>query len=96
MADLPGAAGPLAAVAAVAAGFAIALALQMVRDVLRRGRVPRGLLCYGAFLVLALLIDNPLVLMGIAVVAALVAPHIFNTGHSGQSEDGEGAPGDAD
>ncbi|QYN20543.1 chromate transporter [Amycolatopsis sp. DSM 110486] len=96
VADLPGAAGPLAAVAAVAAGFAIALALQLVRDVLRRGRLLRGFLCYGAFLVLALLIDNPLVLMGIAVLAALVAPQVFTTGHSGPDGDGEGAHGDAD
>lgn len=92
VADLPGAVGPLAAVAAVAAGFAIALALQLVRDVLRRGRLVRGALCYGAFLILALLIDNPLILMGLAALAGLVAPQVFTTGPSGQ----EDTPDDAD
>ena len=84
--DLPGAAVPLAAVAACAAGFAIALALQLLRDVLRRGRLLHGLMLFGGFLVLALLIENPLVLMGIAVVVALIAPQLFDTGDSPRTQ----------
>lgn len=74
---LPGAATPLAAVAALAAGFAIALALQLLRDVLRRGRLVHGLLLYAAFVLLAIPVDNPLIVMGIAVLAGLAAPSLF-------------------
>jgi chromate transporter len=75
---LPGAATPLAAIAAVAAGFAVSLALQLLRDVLRRDRIVRGALLYLAFLGLSLLINNTLVVMGIAAVAAVIAPNLFS------------------
>jgi chromate transporter len=75
---LPGAATPLAGIAAVAAGFAVSLALQLLRDVLRRERIRRGAVLYLGFLGLSLLIEDTLVVMGIAAAAALVAPALFS------------------
>jgi chromate transporter len=74
---LPSAATPLRAVAGMAAGFAIALAVQLLRDTLKRTHQVRGPLLFAVYLGLAFLIDNPLVLLLIAIAAGVALPDVF-------------------
>lgn len=74
---LPGAATPLRAVAGMAAGFAVALAIQLLRDTLKRSHAIRGPLLFAGYLGLAFLIDNPLVILVIAIVAGAAFPSVF-------------------
>jgi chromate transporter len=74
----PRAGAPLFAVAAVAAGFAVAITLQLLRDTLRRGHVIRGPLTFLGYVALAALVHNPLVVLGIALAAGLLFPALFD------------------
>jgi chromate transporter len=73
----PGAATPLRCVAAVAAGFAVALAFQLLRDVLRRHRGWIGPLAMVAYAGLSLVTGNPIVLLVVAIAAGVAAPRLF-------------------
>ncbi|HVV23945.1 MAG TPA: chromate transporter [Pseudonocardiaceae bacterium] len=74
---LHGAATPLRAVAGMAAGFAVALAVQLLRDTMVRSHRIRGPLMFGAYLGLALLIDNPVVVLVAAILAGVAVPWLF-------------------
>jgi chromate transporter len=73
----PSAAGPLLAVAAVAAGFAVAITLQLLRDTLRRSHAIRGPLMFLTYIGLAAVVRNPLIVLGTALAAGLVFPTLF-------------------
>ena len=73
----PWSVGPLAMVAAVAAGFAVALALLLLKDTLavdRHWRGPAGVLAYVA---LGAAIPNPVLMLAAAVAAGLLVPRLF-------------------
>jgi chromate transporter len=75
--DQPWSARPLEMIAALAAGFAVALALLLLKDTLsveRHWRGPVGFVCYVAVGAVA---PNPLLLLVAAVVAGLLAPRCF-------------------
>jgi chromate transporter len=74
---LPAAAVPLRAVAGMAAGFAVALAIQLLRDTLKRTHATRGPLLFAAYVGLAFLIDNPLIILIVAIVAGTAFPSVF-------------------
>ncbi len=74
---LPAAATPLRAVAGMAAGFAVALAVQLLRDTLKRTHASRGPLLFAAYLGLAFLIDNPVIILLTAIVAGAAFPSVF-------------------
>jgi chromate transporter len=74
---LPAAAIPLRAVAGMAAGFAVALAIQLLRDTLKRTHAIRGPLLFAAYVGLAFLIDNPLIILIVAIVAGAAFPSVF-------------------
>ena len=68
---------PLEMIAALAAGFAVALALLLLKDTLSvdwHWRGPAGFLCYVA---LGAVAPNPLLLLVAAVAAGLLAPWCF-------------------
>jgi chromate transporter len=97
VAGLPQAAAPLGDVAAVAAGFAVALALQLLRDTVRRGPVLRGAVLFVVYLGVALVISNPLIVMGIAVAAGLLVPVLFDAPeHDGSGDAADERPGRPD
>ena len=73
----PRAASPLRCVAAVAAGFAVALALALLRDTLKRSTWLRSGPLYLGYLGLGLLIGNPPVVLIAAITAGLVLPGLF-------------------
>lgn len=75
---LPEAHMPLHAIAAIAAGFAVALTLQLLRAVLKRSRLWRGVLAFVMYATLALLLSRPLLVMAIAIALALVWPGLFD------------------
>jgi chromate transporter len=91
---IPSAKIPLRAVAGMAAGFAVALALQLLRDTLKRSHRIRGPLMFVVYLGLALVIDNPLVLLVVAIAAGVAFPAVFRgRGGGDKSEhDGEAKP----
>ncbi|HEX3650860.1 MAG TPA: chromate transporter [Pseudonocardiaceae bacterium] len=74
---LPGAATPLRAVAGMAAGFAVALAVQLLRDTLKRAHARRGPILFAVYLGLAFLVDNPLIMLVIAIAAGILVPDLF-------------------
>src|SRR5215469_18312517 len=77
---LSGAATPLRAVAGMAAGFAIALALQLLRDTMVRMDRLRGPLMFAVYLGFALLIGNPILVLVAAIVLGVVFPALFEGG----------------
>jgi chromate transporter len=74
----PWAQAPLQAVAGVAAGYAVALAVQLLRDILRQGLPLRGFLIFLGFTLVGWAIGDPLIVMGVAILAALVVPTVFD------------------
>jgi chromate transporter len=69
--------GPLAMIAAVAAGFAVALALLLLKDTLVADRHWRGPVGFIAYVALGALAPNPLLMLAAAVVAGLLFPALF-------------------
>lgn len=68
---------PLRCVAAAAAGFAVAMAVQLLRDVLRRHHgwiAPLAILTYAG---VSLAVGNPIVLLIVAVAAGIAVPRSF-------------------
>jgi chromate transporter len=91
VAQVPSAATPLRAVAGMAAGFAVALALQLLRDTLARSHRVRGPLMFVVYLGFALLVRNPVVVLVTAIVAGVAFPALFRgTGaHKADTEEPE-------
>jgi chromate transporter len=75
--DKPWSKHPLELVAAVAAGFAVALALLLLKDTLAVDRHWRGPVGFVAYLALGAVVPNPLLILLAAVVAGLLAPGLF-------------------
>lgn len=73
----PAAATPLRYVAAVAAGFAVAMALTLLRDVLTRGHVWPGLLAVLGYTGLSLITNNPLAVLLVALAIGSAVPGLF-------------------
>jgi chromate transporter len=73
----PVAAAPLRCVAGVAAGFAVALALQLLRDVLQRSNARTGPLGVAAYAALSLATGNPIVVLTAAMAAGVALPALF-------------------
>lgn len=80
LSTLPGAATPLRAVAGMAAGFAVALALQLLRDTMIRMDRLRGPLMFALYLGFALLIGNPLLVLIAAIILGILCPALFEGG----------------
>ncbi|HEX3786294.1 MAG TPA: chromate transporter [Pseudonocardiaceae bacterium] len=87
LSGLSSAATPLRAVAGVAAGFALALAVQLLRDTLKRSHRVRGPLMFLVYLGLSLLINNPLVILIAAILAGVALPALFRGRGKGDTED---------
>jgi len=68
---------PLHAVAGMAAGFAVSLAIQLFRDIMRPVPFVRAFLLFALFVVLGLWLGDPLLVMGIAIALALIFPDMF-------------------
>jgi len=79
---LPGAAAPLHAVVATAAGFTLTMTLQLLRDILKRNRFLSSVASVAIYTGLAMLIRNPLWVMGIAIASGLAFPALFDTAQS--------------
>ncbi len=82
---LPAAKGPLHAIAAVAAGFALAIAIQFLNDVLRRPRFPINAALLVGYFAAACLISRPLIVMGLAIAIAVAVPSLFDDGERPQT-----------
>jgi chromate transporter len=87
---VPSAAIPLRAVAGMAAGFAVALALQLLRDTLARSHRVRGPLMFVVYLGFAYLVNDPLVVLITAIVAGVVFPSVFRGRGDTKTEQAEG------
>lgn len=90
----PRAQGPLHAVAGVAAGYAVALGIQLLRDLLRQGAPWRGFSLFLLFFAAAWWLANPLLVMGVAILAALLVPGIFDVGRDDDVETPAGPAND--
>jgi chromate transporter len=75
-----GAATPLRCLAGVAAGFAVALCLQLLRDTLRQAHRVRGPIIFVVYAGIAILLDNAELFLVMAIVIGVVAPGLFETG----------------
>ena len=64
-------------VAAVAAGFAVALALLLLKDTLAVDRHWRGPVAFAAYTALGAVVPNPVLMLLAAVVAGLLFPRLF-------------------
>lgn len=73
----PLAATPLRCIAGVAAGFAVAMALLLLRDVLTRGHTWSGLLAVLVYAGLSLITQNPLAVLLLALTVGTAAPGLF-------------------
>jgi chromate transporter len=73
----PAARMPLQLVSACAAGFAVAMAAQLLRDSIggRRRWLPMG--WFAVYLAFTLAVPNPLILLGLAVAVGVVVPAAF-------------------
>jgi chromate transporter len=88
--DEPWSAGPLEMVAAVAAGFAVALALLLLKDTLVVDRHWRGPVASLAYVALGAAVPNPVLMLVAAVAAGLLVPRLF-VSKEDDSEDGDAA-----
>lgn len=77
VASLPAASTPLRCVAGVAAGFAVALAVQLLRDMLKRSHRWLGPVAVTGYVALSLAIGNPIVLLVTAIAAGVALPGLF-------------------
>ncbi len=80
LSNQPGASSPLHAVVATAAGYAVAMTLQLLNDILKRSRLLYSAIAVAAYAGLALLLHNPLLVMGIAIACGLAFPALFDAG----------------
>lgn len=75
--DKPWSVGPLDMVAAVAAGFAVALALLLLKDTLIVDRHWRGPVGFLAYVAIGAAVPNPVLMLVAAVAAGLLFPRLF-------------------
>lgn len=75
--DKPWSRHPLALVAAVAAGFAVALALLLLKDTLAVGSRWRGAVGVGGYIAVGAMLPNPVLILLAAVVLGLAMPAMF-------------------
>jgi len=68
---------PLEMVAAVAAGFAVALALMLLKDTLAADRHWRGPLAFVCYVVVGAVMPNPVLMLAAAVIAGMALPRLF-------------------
>ena len=73
----PNAAVPLKCLAGAAAGFAIALFLQLLRDTLRRVHKMRGPAMFLVFTGIGLLVNNAEIVLAAAIAAGVAVPYLF-------------------
>jgi chromate transporter len=85
--DKPWSKHPLAMVVAVAAGFAVALVLLLLKDTMAADRNWRGPVGFLAYVALGAVIPNPVLMLAAAVVAGLAFPALFVTKDQGGEED---------
>jgi chromate transporter len=78
---------PLEMLAAVAAGFAVALALLLLKDTLAGDRKVRGASGFLAYVALGAAVPNPVLMLLAAVLAGLLAPRLFVTTRDESSDD---------
>lgn len=78
VAVIPWAAGALHGVTGVTAGFAVALSLQFMKDVLYRSRLALNAGIFAGYLALSYVIHNPLILMALAIAFAIALPSLFD------------------
>jgi chromate transporter len=91
--DKPWSARPLEMVAAIAAGFAVALVLLLLKDTLAVDRHWRGPLAFLAYVALGAAAPNPVLMLVAAVVAGVLFPALFvaNEAPDAQTEDTDAA-----
>jgi chromate transporter len=87
----PSAQIPLHAVAGVAAGFSVALAIQLLRDVMKPVPLVRAAPFFLLFLALGVGLGRPLLVMATAVALALACPALFDLAARPVSPDSEDA-----
>jgi chromate transporter len=85
--DKPWSEHPLTMVAAVAAGFAVALALLLLKDTMAADWNWRGPVGFAAYVVIGVLVPNPILMLAAAVVAGLLIPSLFVTKEQGRHGD---------
>jgi chromate transporter len=73
-----GAQTPLHAVAGVAAGFSVALGVQLFRDVMEPVPLLRAVPLFLVFVVLGAWLSSPLLIMAFAIALALLFPGLFD------------------
>lgn len=93
---VPQAQGPLHSVVAMAAGFTVALTIELLRDILKLGRMMAGVICFAFYCGLAIVIPNPLIVMGIAIAVALIVPGLFDTAEPVRTDKAQPQHGAAD
>ncbi|CAN5740015.1 hypothetical protein BH09ACT8_BH09ACT8_61280 [soil metagenome] len=81
--DKPWSEHPLTMVAAVAAGFAVALALLLLKDTMAADWNWRGPVGFVAYVAVGALIPNPVLMLAAAVIAGLLIPSLFVTKKQG-------------
>jgi chromate transporter len=69
---------PLHAVAGIAAGYSVALAIQLFRDIMKPVPLVRATPFFLLFLGLGIWLGNPLIVMGAAITMALIVPSLFD------------------
>jgi chromate transporter len=69
--------GPLAMVSAAAAGFALALAVELLLDCLPRSRRIRGAAWVTAYGALAYFVNSSMIVIGVALLAGVLVPRAF-------------------
>lgn len=89
--DKPWSDGPLEMVAAVAAGFAVALALLLLKDTLAADRGWRGPVGFLAYVALGAVVPNPVLMLAAAVVAGVLFPSLFVSKDETDEVDGDAA-----
>jgi chromate transporter len=87
--DEPWSARPLEMVAAVAAGFAVALALVLLKDTLSVDRHWRGPVGFVAYVALGAAVPNPVLMLVAAVAAGLLFPRLFVSRQEDDQDDAD-------
>lgn len=77
--------GPLAMVAAAAAGFALALGVELLLDCLSRSRRIRGATWVVAYGALAYVVNNSVIVIGVALVTGILLPWAFASADAGDA-----------
>lgn len=82
IANVPAAAAPLRCLAGAAAGFAVAMCLQLLRDTLARASRIRGPIIFAVYAGVAALLNNAELFLGMAIVAGVLVPRLFESANA--------------